>query len=112
MLWVSLLRLRLILSPFNSLIQLQRFEEIDGLPKQTVIGAWKVKFDQICRGGEGPCPIANRLSSPQLELTNPTKEQLYDLFMRILSIKKYEHQILYNACQVSRWKNLIHLNKK
>uniref|UniRef100_A0A158QIN9 PH domain-containing protein n=1 Tax=Rodentolepis nana TaxID=102285 RepID=A0A158QIN9_RODNA len=80
--------------------RLQRFEEIDGLPKQTVIGAWKVKFDQICRGGEGPCPIANRLGSPQLELTNPTKEQLYDLFMRILSIKKYEHQILYNACQL------------
>ncbi|KAL5962363.1 Calcium-dependent secretion activator [Taenia solium] len=80
--------------------RLQRFEEIDGLPKQTVIGAWKVKFDQICRGGEGPCPIANRLGSPQLELTNPTKEQLYDLFMRILFIKKYEHQILYNACQL------------
>ncbi|VUZ51061.1 unnamed protein product [Hymenolepis diminuta] len=80
--------------------RLHRFEEIDGLPKQTVIGAWKVKFDQICRGGEGPCPIANRLGSPQLELTNPTKEQLYDLFMRILSIKKYEHQILYNACQL------------
>ncbi|KAL5112056.1 Calcium-dependent secretion activator [Taenia crassiceps] len=80
--------------------RLQRFEEIDGLPKQTVIGAWKVKFDQICRGGEGPCPIANRLGSPQLELTNPTKEQLYDLFMRILFIKKYEHQVLYNACQL------------
>ncbi|KAH9287076.1 Calcium-dependent secretion activator 1 [Echinococcus granulosus] len=80
--------------------RLQRFEEIDGLPKRTVIGAWKVKFDQICRGGEGPCPIANRLGSPQLELTNPTKEQLYDLFMRILFIKKYEHQILYNACQL------------
>ena len=59
-----------------------------------------MKFDQICRGGEGPCPIANRLGSPQLELTNPTKEQLYDLFMRILLIKKYEHQILFNACQV------------
>ncbi len=70
------------------------------MPKQTVIAAWKVKFDQICRGGEGPCPVANRLGTPQLELTNPTKEQLYDLFMRILTIKKYEHQILYNACQV------------
>uniref|UniRef100_A0A5K3EG22 PH domain-containing protein n=1 Tax=Mesocestoides corti TaxID=53468 RepID=A0A5K3EG22_MESCO len=80
--------------------RLQRFEEIDGLPKQTVIAAWKVKFDQICRGGEGPCPISSRLGSPQLELTNPTKEQLYDLFMRILFIKKYEHQILYNACQL------------
>nr|VZI28517.1 unnamed protein product [Spirometra erinaceieuropaei] len=80
--------------------RLVRFSEIDGLPKQTVISAWKIKFDQICRGGEGPCPIANRLGSQQLELTNPTREQLYEIFMRILSIKKYEHQILFNACQL------------
>ena len=29
-----------------------------------------------------------------------TKEQLYDMFQNILSVKKYEHQILYNAMQV------------
>ena len=29
-----------------------------------------------------------------------TKEQLYDMFQNILGIKKYEHQILYNAMQV------------
>ena len=29
------------------------------------------------------------------------KEQLYDLFQQILSVKKFEHQLLYNAMQVS-----------
>ena len=28
------------------------------------------------------------------------KEQLYDLFQQILNIKKFEHQLLYNAMQV------------
>lgn len=28
------------------------------------------------------------------------KEQLYDLFQQILSVKKFEHQLLYNAMQV------------
>jgi len=30
-----------------------------------------------------------------------SKEQLYDLFQQILNIKKFEHQLLYNAMQVS-----------
>jgi hypothetical protein len=29
-----------------------------------------------------------------------TKEQLYDLFQQILAVKKFEHQLLYNAMQV------------
>ena len=29
-----------------------------------------------------------------------TKEQLYDLFQQILNVKKFEHQLLYNAMQV------------
>jgi hypothetical protein len=29
-----------------------------------------------------------------------SKEQLYDLFQQILNIKKFEHQLLYNAMQV------------
>ena len=28
------------------------------------------------------------------------KEQLYDLFQQILNVKKFEHQLLYNAMQV------------
>ena len=34
-----------------------------------------------------------------------TKEQLYDLFQQILNIKKFEHQLLYNAMQVNIFTN-------
>ena len=30
------------------------------------------------------------------------KEQLYDLFQQILGVKKFEHQLLYNAMQVCK----------
>ena len=30
-----------------------------------------------------------------------SKEQLYDLFQQILNVKKFEHQLLYNAMQVN-----------
>ena len=29
-----------------------------------------------------------------------SKEQLYDVFQQILNVKKFEHQLLYNAMQV------------
>ena len=32
-----------------------------------------------------------------------SKEQLYDLFQQILNVKKFEHQLLYNAMQVWLW---------
>jgi hypothetical protein len=31
-----------------------------------------------------------------------TKEQLFDLFQQVLNIKKFEHQLLYNAMQVRK----------
>ena len=34
------------------------------------------------------------------------KEQLYDLFQQILGVKKFEHQLLYNAMQVSQSKRI------
>ena len=36
-----------------------------------------------------------------------TKEQMYDIFSRILSIKKFEHQLLFNALQVTKKKQKI-----
>ena len=30
-----------------------------------------------------------------------SKEQLYDLYQQILGVKKFEHQLLYNAMQVT-----------
>ena len=32
-----------------------------------------------------------------------SKEQLYDLFQQILNVKKFEHQLLYNAMQVLQY---------
>ena len=41
-----------------------------------------------------------RLPVSQLGNELMNKEQLYDLFQQILSVKKFEHQLLYNAMQV------------
>lgn len=81
--------------------QFQHQTIVEGLSKESIIGAWKVKFDKICRGGERPCELAMKLAVPQAELVTPSKEQLYELLMRTLGVEKYEHQVLYNACQVS-----------
>lgn len=35
-----------------------------------------------------------------------TKDQLYDMFQQILGIKKFEHQLLFNALQVNSSKFL------
>lgn len=74
--------------------------EIEGLNKDNVVSAWMVKFDQICRGGVGPSTALQKLQVPQPEVIM-NKEQLYEMFQLILTIKKYEHQILFNALQVS-----------
>ena len=42
-----------------------------------------------------------RLPTAMLGNELMTKEQLYDLFQQILSVKKFEHQLLYNAMQVN-----------
>ncbi|XP_057296176.1 calcium-dependent secretion activator 2-like [Hydractinia symbiolongicarpus] len=48
-------------------------------------------FDMICE--------KQRLIS-HIEQDRPTKEALYEMFQAVLSVKKHEHQILYNACQL------------
>ncbi len=73
--------------------------EIDGLSKETVLSSWMTKFDQIFRGEEDPRKQSQRMSTAASELIL-SKEQLYEMFQNILNVKKYEHQILYNACQV------------
>lgn len=73
--------------------------EIDGLSKETVLSSWMTKFDAIFRGEEDPRKQPQRMSTAASELIL-SKEQLYDMFQNILGVKKYEHQILYNACQV------------
>ncbi|KAH8853555.1 Calcium-dependent secretion activator 1 [Schistosoma japonicum] len=83
----------------NSEHRVQFLPEIEGLNKANVVSAWMVKFDQICRGGAGPSTVLQKLQVPQPELVM-TKEQLYELFQTTLGVKKYEHQILYNALQL------------
>lgn len=73
--------------------------EIDGLSKETVLSSWMTKFDAIYRGEEDPRKQPQRMSAAASELIL-SKEQLYEMFQNILGVKKYEHQILYNACQV------------
>ena len=76
--------------------------EIDGLSKETVLSSWMTKFDQIFRGEEDPRKQSQRMSTAASELIL-SKEQLYEMFQNILNVKKYEHQILYNACQVCNY---------
>ena len=74
--------------------------EIDGLSKETVLSSWMAKFDQIFRGDEDPrIKKSQRVSTATSELML-SKEQLYEMFQNILDIRKYEHQILFNALQV------------
>ena len=98
--------------------------EIDGLSKETVLTSWMTKFDVIFRHNEeqnSTNVIGNRRHSrshlTQMMANNAggnngnnnamtsecilTKEQLYDMFQNILGVKKFEHQLIFNAAQVN-----------
>lgn len=75
--------------------------EIDGLSKETVLSSWIAKYDAIYRGEEDMCKQSNRMALSAVSELILSKEQLYEMFQQILGIKKLEHQLLYNACQVS-----------
>ncbi|XP_014212617.1 calcium-dependent secretion activator isoform X3 [Copidosoma floridanum] len=73
--------------------------EIDGLSKETVLTSWLAKFDCIFKGtGDDDTKRPSRMQQQSLnsELIL-SKEQLYDMFQQILGVKKFEHQILFNA---------------
>lgn len=86
--------------------------EIDGLSKETVLTSWMAKFDTIYRyneeHGTNTNVIASRRHSRNLNMLNNalssdcilTKEQLYEMFQNILGIKKFEHQLIFNAAQL------------
>lgn len=76
--------------------------EIDGLSKETVLSSWMAKFDTIYRGEEDPRKHQQRMTASAASELILSKDQLYEMFQQILGIKKFEHQLLYNACQVSR----------
>ncbi len=76
--------------------------EIDGLSKETVLSSWIAKFDIIYRGEEDPRKHQQRMTASAASELILSKDQLYEMFQQILGIKKFEHQLLYNACQVRR----------
>lgn len=77
--------------------------EIDGLSKETVLSSWMAKFDTIYRGEEDPRKQQQRMTASAASELILSKDQLYEMFQQILGIKKFEHQLLYNACQVSQF---------
>ncbi|KAK3536818.1 hypothetical protein QTP86_027118, partial [Hemibagrus guttatus] len=76
--------------------------EIDGLSKETVLSSWLAKFDTIYRGEEDPRKHQQRITASAASELILSKDQLYEMFQQILGIKKFEHQLLYNACQERR----------
>lgn len=67
------------------------------ISKDTVLSLWMSKFDAIYRGqDQDQDSSARRLSKSSYISTSAelimSKEQLYDMFQNILSIKKFEHQ--------------------
>ncbi|XP_078728601.1 calcium-dependent secretion activator 1-like isoform X4 [Lampetra fluviatilis] len=83
--------------------------EIDGVSKETVLNSWLGKYDSMVSvatgpgGGPGGPPTrghgAVAMMVPATEMLM-SKEQLYDMFQQILGVKRFEHQLLYNACQL------------
>lgn len=95
--------------------------------KDMLINSWLIKFESIIRGGElgeqlgatdsealalAPAPATPAPAGAQVGVSGPpqqqqaqqqlgvSKEQLYQMFQNILNIKKFEHQLLYNALQL------------
>uniref|UniRef100_A0A8C6MVT8 Ca2+-dependent secretion activator n=1 Tax=Mus spicilegus TaxID=10103 RepID=A0A8C6MVT8_MUSSI len=81
--------------------------EIDGLSKETVLSSWMAKFDAIYRGEEDPRKQQARMTASAASELILSKEQLYEMFQNILGIKKFEHQLLYNACQERKFPKFV-----
>ncbi|KAJ9584153.1 hypothetical protein L9F63_021499, partial [Diploptera punctata] len=65
-----------------------------------VLTSWMAKFDCIFKVGDEDSKRPSRMQQQSLnsELIL-SKEQLYDMFQQILGVKKFEHQLLFNALQ-------------
>lgn len=74
--------------------------EIDGLSKETVLSSWIAKYDAIYRGDEELRRGPQRAHLSAVSELILSKEQLYEMFQQILGVRKFEHQLLYNACQL------------
>lgn len=87
--------------------------EIDGLSKETVLTSWMAKFDCILKGtGDEDSKRPSRMQQPLNSELILSKDQLYDMFQQILGVKKFEHQILFNALMVRDDSIVFHFNFK
>ncbi|XP_015760961.1 PREDICTED: calcium-dependent secretion activator 1-like [Acropora digitifera] len=86
---------------FKAMIEkrVRSLPEINGISKETVLSSWMAKNDAIFRGEDDPKKGPRIAASAASELIL-SREQLYEMFQTILGVKKYEHQILFNACQL------------
>ncbi|CAG0887234.1 unnamed protein product [Cyprideis torosa] len=82
--------------------RIRALPEVDGLSKDTVTTSWLTKFDAIVKGPTDQYEEPTRKPRQQVVHSEyvMTKEQLYDMFQQILGIKRFEHQLLYNAMQL------------
>ncbi|XP_019765396.1 calcium-dependent secretion activator isoform X3 [Dendroctonus ponderosae] len=69
--------------------------EMEGLSKETVFTSWMAKFDCILKVQD------DEHKRPRTQVHNQdsatSKEHTFDMFQQILGVKKFEHQLLYNA---------------
>ncbi|VBB25403.1 unnamed protein product [Acanthocheilonema viteae] len=85
--------------------RIKTLTELDDVSKEMMLNNWMIKFDTIIRGDEDA--IQSRQTRNRLRGMNQSnagltllKDQLYDIFQQILSVKKFEHQIIFNALQL------------
>ncbi|CAH1960786.1 unnamed protein product [Acanthoscelides obtectus] len=71
--------------------------EMEGLSKETVFTSWMAKFDCILKVSDDDTKRPSRMQQNLNSESILTKEQLYDMFQQILGVKKFEHQLLFNA---------------
>lgn len=85
-------------------IYLRSLPEMEGLSKETVFTSWMAKFDCILKVTDDDSKRPSRMQQNLNSELILSKEQLYDMFQQILGVKKFEHQLLFNALMVS-WSN-------
>jgi len=91
--------------------RIRNLPEIDGLSKETVLNSWMTKYDTIFRGEDEQPGAGRKATKSRGQAANQSqggasdlilnKEQLYDIFQQILAVKKFEHQLIFNALQAS-----------
>ncbi|KAF8373645.1 unc-31 [Pristionchus pacificus] len=81
--------------------RIRSLPEIDGLSKETVLNSWMTKFDTIIREDDHNSRNRGRLRTTALNSESIlSKDQLFDMFQQCLFVKKFEHQIIFNALQL------------